>query len=116
MDQGIYKNTILPLKSNLYHGTIAITTPSNDLNWFSGLEDMVDDRGRLIFTTIHSGGACRACIKAKREVSCTHMRLPKWKSARSAKVIEAILQEDQQIFLKVLFFLSDSSFLCMCCV
>ena len=99
MDEAIYKNTILPLKGNKHHATVAITTPGNNLNWFSYLQDLRDDSGELVFKTIFSGTACAACRREKKAADCTHIRLPKWKNAREMNKVRAILgQDDQAIF------------------
>jgi hypothetical protein len=80
IDEEIYKNVILPLKSNAYLGTVAITTPSNDLNWFSYLENLTDDQGRAIFLTIYAGTACKKCRAKGKAEDCIHGERTPWKS------------------------------------
>jgi hypothetical protein len=99
IDEDFFFNVILPLFSNEYCANIAITTPGNDLNWFSFLHELKDKRtGKLIFRTFFAGTACRACRAAGRPEECTHKKMPAWKDQASIDKIKAILHSRPDIF------------------
>jgi hypothetical protein len=92
MDQRIYINTVLPVTGNKGVGTLAITTPGDDLNWFSFLSDIIDPTtGKLIFKTYFVGGACTACQAAGKPEECTHKEMPPWKDPQVMQRMKAIM-------------------------
>jgi hypothetical protein len=92
MDQRIYINTVLPVTGNKGVGTLAITTPGDDLNWFSFLSDLIDPlTGKLIFKTYFVGGACTACQAAGKPEDCTHKEMPPWKDPAVMQRMKAIM-------------------------
>jgi hypothetical protein len=98
MDPDFFKNTILPLTTNLHHATTAITTPDNELGWASEIQDVRGPDGKLVFKTYMSGGACALCRKLGKPEECTHQRRPKWKDAKSTAKIRAVLGDDVNVF------------------
>jgi hypothetical protein len=92
MDQRIYINTVLPVTGNRGVGTVAITTPGDDLNWFSFLSDIVDPTtGKLVFKTYFVGGACTVCQAAGKPEDCTHKEMPPWKDEAVMNRMKAIM-------------------------
>jgi hypothetical protein len=98
IDEEIYKNVILPLKSNAYLGTVAITTPANDLNWFSYFDGIRDEDGKKVYKTFFEGTACKACRDEGVPENCDHKEMPHWKSTQGIKQIKSILQNDKDIY------------------
>ena len=98
MPKDMYEEIILPLKSNMYLATLAITTPGNDINWFSYLQDIRDPDGNLLFHTYMCGTACNACIRKGEPERCTHKTPPQWKSQQGIAQIQAVLANDVNKF------------------
>jgi len=100
MDESIYLNTVVPLKTNNACATVAITTPSNDMNWFQFLQDIKDSDGHLLFKTYYKGTACPVCIRRRRADTCEHKQLPPWKSQRGIETVKAILEKKTAVWNK----------------
>jgi hypothetical protein len=66
---------------------LAITTPQDEENYFSGLMKMKDAHGEFVFHCVKLGLVCAAC--EKRNLACNHLLSlnPDWKPPeRVAKV------------------------------
>ena len=95
MDQRIYVNTVLPVTSNRNVGVVAITTPADDVNWFSAMTDARDpDTGQLIFKTYFLGGACSHCRAIGKPQDCKHKDVPPWKDERSMTKMKAVMNTE----------------------
>lgn len=88
----------MPHKGNDYTTTVAITTPGNDTNWFSYLEDLRDAQGDLIYWTFRPSTACLRCRLEKKTADCSHVALNSWKTQRGIDQVRAILQNDEATF------------------
>lgn len=93
-----YKTIILPHKGNDYTTTVAITTPGNDLNWFSYFDDLRDEDGKLIYWTFKPSTACLKCRLEKKTEHCTHVAMAPWKTQKGINQVKAILQNDMATF------------------
>jgi hypothetical protein len=89
---------VLPHKGNDYTTTVAITTPGNDTNWFSYMDELKDKDGNLIYWTWRPSTACLRCRLDNKPENCTHVALNSWKTQKGIDQVQAILQNDVATF------------------
>lgn len=76
---------------------LAITSPGDELNYISVIQDLKDANGDPLFYNIKIGLMCQKCLDASLE-SCKHKlkRLPNWKSEGRHDMVRAVLGQNQE--------------------
>lgn len=84
VNKDLFFETIVPLLEMKSCSLICISTPLDELNWFSTLLDMTDIDGLPFFKVIRLDTICNKCklLSRKEMDKCTHKTdvLPSWKS------------------------------------
>ena len=95
IDPKVFKTVVVPLMGVNKTAVIAISTPDDELNYYSSLMELKDEFGNSFFKTIRVGLSCDVCMAAG--IVCMHKlrRLPPWKSAARQRRIQKILEQDE---------------------
>ncbi len=100
--QDVFKKVVLP--ALVVEGTafVAITTPGGEDNFVSQLATLKRPDGRPLLSLLMAGMACRRCMAAGKGADCTHKQteMPPWKSSDRQKMIQTVLKNDQQTYLR----------------
>jgi len=81
---------------------ICISTPQDNLNFYSEMFTMLGPDGQPLFRSIQVGLACEACLKAGRGDSCTHNEgeIPPWKSREKFDMAKALYGDRKDLLLR----------------
>ena len=99
MDKAMFYEVIVPLLGMNHTSLLAISTPSNEYNYFTTQMKLVDKQGKLLYKTIKIGQKCEVCEKANT-ADCPHRKffMPPWKSNLANKErCEIILSGDPEL-------------------
>lgn len=93
----LFQNVIVPLLTVDHTALLAITSPGDEQNYVSVIQDLVDAQGRPLFKNIRIGMMCKKCLEAGKE-KCGHelKRLPAWKSEARHDLVRAIFGQNQE--------------------
>ena len=82
-----------PLLSVEGTATLAISTPDDELNYYSELINLPGEDGKPLFKSIQIGLSCKKCIAKGVMTQCKHTlnRLPMWKTPTSQKKTEMVM-------------------------
>lgn len=102
IDKKMFQVVVAPLMGVNDTVVVAISSPSDNNNYYSELIDMTDDDGNSFFKVIRVEGVCEECKRAGLDLECQHMAhvLPPWKSqARLDRIMRYYKgKEDEEIF------------------
>jgi hypothetical protein len=92
LSEEVFGQVIIPLLEMDTTALIAISTPQDDLNFYSKMFEMKDKKGEFFFNTMKIGLICAKCQKSKNPTACTHMKdvVPPWKSADKLEMVKAL--------------------------
>lgn len=93
----LFHNVIVPLLTVDHTALLAISSPGDEFNYYSILQDLKDANGDPLFENIRIGLACDRCVAANVE-KCPHVlkRLPAWKSEGRHELVRSIYAENQE--------------------
>lgn len=93
----LFHQVIVPLLTVDHTALLAISSPGDELNYYSLLQDLKNQYGEPLFKNIKIGLSCQRCMDAEIE-KCTHSlkRLPAWKSEGRHELVRAIYAENQE--------------------
>lgn len=82
IDQSIFYDVIVPLMMVDKTAIMAISSPSDEFNYYSTLLELRRPDGNYVFKQFRLGMACEACMEAGEAVGCTHKQdiIPHWLS------------------------------------
>jgi hypothetical protein len=92
LSEEVFGQVIIPLLEMDTTALIAISTPQDDLNFYSKMFEMKDKKGEYFFNTIKIGLICAKCQLSDNPTACTHMKdaIPPWKSAEKLEMVSAL--------------------------
>ena len=81
---------------------ICISTPQDNLNFYSEMFTMLGPDNKPLFRSIQVGLACAACIKAGKADACTHNEgeIPPWKSRQSFDMVRSLYGDRTDLLLR----------------
>ena len=81
---------------------ICISTPQDNLNFYSEMFTMLGPDQKPLFRSIQIGLACEACIKAGKGDSCTHNEdeIPPWKSRDKFNMVKILYGDRKDLLLR----------------
>lgn len=99
--KGLFFETILPLLEMKVAALICISTPLDELNWFSSLLEAKDEEtGDLFFFVVRIGLVCKACLQLPQAEmgKCSHKvdQIPPWKSGPRHKRVQSLYRFDKE--------------------
>jgi hypothetical protein len=90
-------NVIVPLLTVDHTAMLAITSPGDELNYISVIQDLKNADGGELFYNIKIGLSCAQCLEAgKSDCKHTLKRLPNWKSESRHDMVRAVFGENQE--------------------
>jgi hypothetical protein len=92
LSEEVFGQVIIPLLEMDTTALIAISTPQDDLNFYSKMFEMKDKNGDFFFNTMKIGLICPKCEKSDNPTACSHMKniVPPWKSADKLEMVKAL--------------------------
>ena len=99
LDLSVFYEIVVPLLEMETTALIAISTPSDSLNFYSEMFELKDAQGDPFFRTINVNLVCDACRAAGKGSSCTHNQdlIPPWKSAAKLDMVRALYADQQDL-------------------
>jgi len=93
----LFHNVIVPLLTVEHTAMLAITSPGDEQNYISVIQDLKDPDGGELFYNIKIGMMCEKCLKEGKE-KCGHelKRLPNWKSESRHDIVRAVYGQNQE--------------------
>ena len=97
MKPALFHNVIVPLLTVEHTAMLAITSPGDEQNYVSVIQDLKRPDGTPLFVNIQVGLMCETCRTALKE-KCPHQlkRLPTWKSVGRHDMVRAIYGQNQE--------------------
>jgi len=102
MKLGVFYNIIVPILGIDKCTIIMISSPVDELNYFSRLLKLKSPDGNDLFIKFIFELVCTKCKKSDQPQNCRHKIhcLPRWKSKKKMNVIQLILEDQQTSFLR----------------
>lgn len=102
IDPAVLFEVVAPLHQLETTSIIGISTITSDANFMSRFLELKDEHGEPVFFVKHVYLACDSCRKNKKASTCTHnsFLLPNWSSARKRKIVNAIMQEHEELLAR----------------
>jgi len=102
LDLAVFYEIVVPLLEMDTTALIAISTPSDSLNFYSEMFELKDAQGDPFFRTINVSLICDACKAAGKGSSCTHNQdlIPPWKSAAKLDMVRALYADQQDLMVR----------------
>lgn len=99
MDLSVFYEVIVPLLEVDSTALICISTPVDDLNFYSTMFEMKDATGENMFNTIKVALICDKCQKSKNPEKCTHNFdvIPEWKSKAKLDMVKALYGDNVEL-------------------
>ena len=99
LDLSVFYEIVVPLLEMETTALIAISTPSDSLNFYSEMFELKDAQGDPFFRTINVSLVCDACKAAGKGASCTHNQdlIPPWKSTQKLDMVRALYADQQDL-------------------
>ena len=99
LDLSVFYEIVVPLLEMETTALIAISTPSDSLNFYSEMFDLKDAQGDPFFRTINVSLVCDACKAAGKGASCTHNQdlIPPWKSTAKLDMVRALYADQKDL-------------------
>jgi len=93
----LFHNVIVPLLTVEHTVMLAITSPGDEQNYISVIQDLKNADGDPLFYNIKIGMMCEKCLQAGKE-KCPHSlkRLPNWKSESRHDLVRAVFGQNQE--------------------
>ena len=93
----LFHNVIVPLLTVEHTAMLAITSPGDEQNYISVIQDLQNADGEPLFYNIKIGMMCEKCLKEGKE-KCKHelKRLPNWKSESRHDIVRAVYGQNQE--------------------
>jgi hypothetical protein len=93
----LFHQVIVPLMTVDHTALLAISSPGDEHNYYSILQDLKNQHGEPLFLNIRIGLACDKCIDANID-KCPHVlkRLPAWKSEGRHELVRAIYADNHE--------------------
>jgi hypothetical protein len=93
----LFHNVIVPLLTVDHTAMLAITSPGDEQNYISVIQDLKNAHGEPLFLNIKIGMMCDRCLEAGKE-KCGHelKRLPDWKSESRHDLVRAVFGQNQE--------------------
>lgn len=97
LNPALFHNVIVPLLTVEHTAMLAITSPGDELNYISIIQDLKNASGEPLFYNIKIGLSCAKCIDAGIN-NCPHAlkRLPAWKSESRHDMVRAVFGQNQE--------------------
>ncbi len=97
MKPALFHNVIVPLLTVEHTAMLAITSPGDEQNYISVIQDLKNADGDPLFYNIKIGMMCEKCLEAGKE-KCPHQlkRLPNWKSESRHDLVRAVFGQNQE--------------------
>jgi hypothetical protein len=98
IDRHLFFTVCVPLMGVAHTAVLAISTPDEEMNYYSELFEMADpDTGKRVFYSIKIGLACDACLE--KGAQCNHLmnKLPHWKPVERQALISKILASEPDL-------------------
>jgi hypothetical protein len=92
MDTKVFYEVIVPLLEVEATALICISTPQDDMNFYSAMFDMHLPDGSPLFVTLEVSLVCDACKESDHPERCPHMtdEIPPWKSIAKFDMVKQI--------------------------
>ena len=109
MDKNVFFTVIVPLMGMKQMAVLGISTPDDEMNYYSMLLELEVDEGVPMFQVIRIENICQAC-KAKKNYMCSHLlaKRPKWQSADRQKMIQVFRESHVRFLGRVSLFVCDA--------
>jgi len=93
----LFHNVIVPLLTVEHTAMLAITSPGDEQNYISVIQDLKNADGDPLFYNIKIGMMCEKCLQAGKE-KCPHSLkwLPNWKSESRHDLVRAVFGQNQE--------------------
>jgi hypothetical protein len=97
----LFHNVIVPLLTVEHTAMLAITSPGDEQNYISVIQDLKNADGGDLFYNIQIGMMCEKCKNEEKE-KCVHQlkRLPNWKSEGRHDLVRAVYGQQNQEAMK----------------
>jgi hypothetical protein len=94
----LFKQVIVPLMTVDHTAMLAISSPGDEFNYYSILQDLKNQYGEPLFKNIQIGLGCDKCRLAGED-KCPHSlkRLPAWKSEGRHELVRAIYADQTDV-------------------
>jgi len=81
---------------------MAISSPSDEFNYYSTLLELRRPDGTFLFEQVRLGLACVTCMDNGEAASCTHMQhiIPHWLSVARTELAKVLYQADQASYAR----------------
>tara|TARA_B110000908_G_C10249003_1_gene450671 strand:- start:582 stop:2345 length:1764 start_codon:yes stop_codon:yes gene_type:complete len=98
----VFYEVIVPLLELDTTALIGISTPMDDMNFYSEMFELKDANGEMFFNTIKIGLVCSKCQKLQDPTSCTHMStwVPPWKSVSKLDMVKALYGSQKDLLAR----------------
>lgn len=103
IDASIWYQVVAPMLEVDGTALICISTPLDEMNFYSQLTQRKDDNGEPIFTVMQVQGACAHCVEHLADPSgCSHQVLerPPWKNRGQQKIVKAFYGKNTSTFAR----------------
>ncbi len=99
LDLAVFYEIVVPLLEMDSTALIAISTPSDSLNFYSEMFELKDAQGDPFFRTINVNLVCDACRAAGKGSECTHNQdlIPPWKSSAKLDMVRALYADQKDL-------------------
>jgi len=93
----LFHNVIVPLLTVEHTSMLAITSPGDEQNYISVIQDLKNADGDELFLNVKIGMMCDKCVQESKE-KCVHQlkRLPNWKSESRHDLVRAVFGKNQE--------------------
>lgn len=100
IDRSMFFDVVAPLMLVEKTAVMAISSPSDEFNYYSTLLELRRPDGTFLFKQIRLGLACQACMDNGEGASCTHMQhiIPPWLSVARSEQARLLYKADQASF------------------
>ena len=98
MPVDLFKETIVPMLELTGTSLLAISTPSDEFNYYSKLVEQKDEHGKPFFKTVRAGRICEECQRLPYEdmIKCEHVPDgAHWKSSYKRRRLNSLFAGDE---------------------
>jgi hypothetical protein len=102
IDKAMFFDVVAPLMLVEKTAVMAISSPSDEFNYYSGLLELRRPDGTFLFEQVRLGLACAACMDNGDAGSCPHMRhiIPSWLSQSRNDLAKVLYGEDKAAYAR----------------
>lgn len=100
IDRSMFFDVVAPLMLVEKTAVMAISSPSDEFNYYSTLLELKRPDGTFLFEQIRLGLACQTCMDNGEGAACTHMThiIPPWLSSARSEQARLLYKADQASF------------------